>query len=169
MSSRISTAGFARVSARHPWRVIASWILILLLAGIASTGLGDALTTEGDFTNEPESVRADDLLKERLRGGQDHPVTETVIVRSQTATVDDAPFQQVVAQTAAALRAAPDIVANVTTYGEAVAAGAPDAAGLVSADRHTTLIAITLVGDLDTAADNADAYLDVVSAQKRDG
>ena len=82
----------------------------------AATGLGDALTTEGDFTNQPESVRADDLLKERLRGGQDQPVTETVIVRSESVTVDDPAFQQVVAQTAAGLRAMPEIVANVTTY-----------------------------------------------------
>jgi RND superfamily putative drug exporter len=164
-----STAGLARISSRHPWSIIGIWLVILVLAGISATGLGKALTTEGDFTNRPESVRGEDLLKERLRGGQDQPVSETVIVRSETATVDDPAFQHVVAQTAAALRAAPDLVANVTTYDEAVAAGAPDAAGLVSADRHTELIPVTLVGDLDTAADNADAYLNVVSAQKRDG
>jgi uncharacterized membrane protein YdfJ with MMPL/SSD domain len=164
-----STAGLARFSSRHPWYIVGLWVILLVLAGVAATGLGDALTTEGDFTNRPESVRADDLLKERMRNGQDHPVTETVIVRSETTTVDDPAFQQVVAQTAAGLRAIPEIVANVTTYDEAVAAGAPDAAQMVSADRHTALIAVTLVGDIDTAADNADAFLDAIAAQKRDG
>ena len=111
-----STAGLARISARHPWYIVAIWIGLIILAVGAATGLGDALTTEGDFTNQPESVRADDLLKERMRGGQDQPVTETVIVRSESVTVDDPAFQQVVAQTAAGLRAIPEIVANVTTY-----------------------------------------------------
>jgi len=164
-----STAGLARISARHPWYIVAIWIGLIILAVGAATGLGDALTTEGDFTNQPESVRADNLLKERLRGGQDQPVTETVIVRSESVTVDDPAFQQVVAQTAAGLRAIPEIVANVTTYPEAAAAGAPEAASMVSADRHTALIAVTLVGDINTAADNASAYLDAVTAQKRDG
>ncbi len=164
-----STAGLARISARHPWKIVAIWVVLIILAVGLASGLGDALTTEGDFTNKPESVRADDLLKERMRGGQDQPVTETVIVRSESATVDDPAFQQVVAQTAAGLRAIPEIVATVTTYDEAVAAGAPEAAQMVSADRHTALIAVTLVGDIDTAADNANAYLDAVTAQRRDG
>jgi RND superfamily putative drug exporter len=165
----LSTAGLARASARHPWRVVAAWILVLVLAGVAASGLGDALTYQGTFTNRPESVRADDLLKHRLRGGQDRPVTETVIVRSDTATVADPAFRQVVAQTAAALRALPAIVAGVTTYDEAVAAGAPDAAGLVSADRHTALIPVTLVGKVDDAAKHVDKYKAAVAAQNRPG
>ncbi|HEY7031503.1 MAG TPA: MMPL family transporter [Thermomicrobiales bacterium] len=165
----LSTAGLARASARHPWRVVAAWLLVLVLAGVAATGLGDALTYQGTFTNRPESVRADDLLKQRLRGGQDQPVTETVIVRSDTATVDDPAFRQVVAQTAAALRALPAIVAEVTTHDEAVAAGAPEAAGLVSADRHTALLPVTLVGDVDAAAKRVEEYKAAVAAQNRPG
>ena len=64
-----------------------------------------------------------------MRRGQDQPVTETVLVRSDTATVDDPAFRQVVEHTAADLRAMPEVVAAVTTYYEAVAAGAPGAAG----------------------------------------
>src|SRR5262249_19845447 len=84
-------------------------------------------------------------------------------------TVDDPAFRQVVAQTAAGLRALPAIVAGVTTYDEAVAAGAPEAAGLVSADRHTTLIPVTLVGDVDGAAKHVDEYKGAVDAQNRPG
>jgi putative drug exporter of the RND superfamily len=169
MTSRFSTAGLAGMSARHPWRVVASWLLVLLLAMVAASGLGDAFTNEGSFTNRPESVRADDLLTQRLREGQDPPVTETVIVHSDTATIDDPAFRQVVEQAAADLRAQPAIVAEVTTYYDAAAAGVPTATGLLSADRHTTLIPVTLVGDIDAAAGNAEDYLAVVDAQGQEG
>ncbi len=125
MNGLLSTAGLARASARRPWLVLAAWLLLLVLAGVAATGLGDAFTTEGDFTNRPESVRADDLLESRLRGGQDQAVTETVIVHADAATVADPAFRQVVEQTAADLRAIPAVVAQVTTYYEGVDAGRP--------------------------------------------
>ncbi len=164
-----STAGLARVSARRPWLIVGIWILLLLLAVGAGTGLGDALTTDSTFSNRPESIRGDDLLAQRMRGGEDRPVTETVLVRSETLTVDDAAFQAVVEQTAADLRAAPDVVSGVYTYYDAAAAGSEEAVGLVSADRHTALVAVTLVGDIEAAADNAEAYLDIIKAQGQDG
>ena len=163
----LSTAGIARVSARHPWRVVATWVVILILAIVAASGLGDALTTDGNFTNRPESVQADELLKERLRAGQDQPVTETVIVHSDRLTVDDPAFQQVVAQTAASLRGLPEIVSNAVTYYDAVAVNAPDAPNLASADRRTTLIPVTLAGSMDDATNHVDAYLAAVSAQNQ--
>lgn len=160
-TSRVSTAGLARLSARHPWRVLAAWLLVLVLAGFAATGLGDALTTEGDFTNEPDSIKAQDLLEARLRGTR--PVTETVIIRSLAATVDDPAVRQVVEQTSADLVAMAGVVASATTYFEAQEAGSPMAAELVSADRHTTLIRVVLVGDLDEAHEHADAFLAVLA------
>lgn len=56
MKNRLTTATIARFSARRPWYVLATWLILLILAGVASTGLGDAFTTESDFTNNPESV-----------------------------------------------------------------------------------------------------------------
>src|SRR5215218_6748589 len=164
-----STSGLARISARRPWVVVAMWIVLLVLAGVAATGLADAFTTDGNFTNRPESVRADDLLSKRLRGGEEDPVTETVLVRSETASVDEDPFQTAVEQTATDLRALSGVVANVTTYYDAVAAGSADAADLVSSDRRTTLIAVTLVGDLKAASENFEVYSDVVSTQSQPG
>ncbi len=167
MSSRLSTAGLAGICARHPWRTFVVWIVILALAVVAASGLGDALTFEGSFTSRPESVRGDDLLTERLRGGEDEALIETVIVHSDTVnvTVDDVAFQEIVERTAADLRAMPEIVADVTTYYDVEAARAPTAAGLVSADRRTMLLPVTLVGDVDEAAAHAQAYRDAVRAQ----
>src|SRR4051794_20953180 len=97
----VSTADLARVCARRPWRVLVLWLVLLILAGVAGTGLSDAFTEQGDFTNKPESVRGDDLLKARMRGGADEAVTETVIVHSDNSTIDDPAFRQVVDRTAA--------------------------------------------------------------------
>jgi RND superfamily putative drug exporter len=169
MSSPLSTAGLAGASARHPWRTLVLWLVILALAVVAGSGLGDTFTNAGSFTNRPESVRADDLLTDRMRGGQDHPVTETVIVHADMATVDDAGFQDAVERVATDLRALPEIVAEVTTWYEAEAAGSPAAAQLLSADRHTALIPVTLVGDIDDAADNAEEYLAAIDALGQEG
>jgi RND superfamily putative drug exporter len=159
--SVFSTAGLARLSALHPWRVLALWAVVLALAGYAAQGLGDALTTEVTMTNNPESVRANDLLASRLRPFE--PVTETVIVRSETATVDDAAFRTVVEQTASALARLTGVVESVQTYYET------QNAGLVSADRHTMILPVTLVGTFEEAADRAETYLGAIEQQRQSG
>src|SRR5215211_1834438 len=101
--SLFSTAGLARLSAKRPWTTVGVWLVILVLAIVSTaSSLGDALTTEANFLNKPESVRGLDLLEDRL--GFDDPLTETVIITSDGKTVDDPAFQQVVADTTAALR-----------------------------------------------------------------
>jgi RND superfamily putative drug exporter len=145
-----STAGLARVSAQRPWRVLALWVLLLVFAGILAPTLGDALTTEDKLTNSPESVQGMNLLEDRLRGPK--PMTETVIVRSDTATVDDAAFRATVDRLAAEFAAMPDVVESATTYYETYNPAR------VSADRHAMVIPVTLVGELDEATDNVAAY-----------
>ncbi len=167
MSRILSTAGLARISARKPWLVVGLWVVLLVLAGIAQGGLKDVVTTEQTFTNNPESVRATELLEERLRGPK--PVTETVIVRSETGTVDDPAFRTVVDESVAALRGMNGVVSSAASYYEARAAGNPAAEGMVSADRHATVIPVTLAGELDTATEHAPAYMELVAAQNRDG
>lgn len=157
MGSWFSPAGLARISARRPWAVVGLWIGMLALAGlIAATSLGDVLTTEITFTNEQESLAGFDLLDERMESSQ--AIGETVVLQSDSLTVDDPAFAAAVAQVAANLRAMPEFVAGLVTFAEAEAAGAPEAAGLVSADRHATLIPVTLVGSLDEATAHYDAY-----------
>ncbi|MBA3276196.1 MAG: MMPL family transporter, partial [Chloroflexia bacterium] len=149
-----------------PWRVLACWLLLLVLAGVAATGLGDAFTTQSDFTNNPESVRADDALSQRMREGGGEPVTETIVIRSGALTVDNAAFRQVVERTVASLRAEPELFGPMMTYYDAAAVGDPSASGLVSADRHTTLIPVSFAGD---ASAYTDEYLAGVAAQSREG
>ena len=143
MASRLSTAHIARWCARHPWLVVAVWLVVLALAGVAATGLDGALTA-GDmgFTNRPESVRGQELLAARMGGGDAR--TETVVVHSETLTVDDPAFQSTVTRVAADLTGLQGLVVSAPTYYQAKAAGAPQASAMVSADRHTTLIPVTL-------------------------
>ncbi len=166
MNGPFSTAGLARISARRPWHVVACWLLLLVLAGVAATGLGDAFTTQSDFTNNPESVRAGDMLNQRMRDGDGEPVTETIVIRSEALTVDDAAFRQVVERTVASLRAEPGLFGPTMTYYDAAATGDLTAARLVSADRHTTLIPVTFISD---ASVYTDEYLAGVTAQSREG
>ena len=167
MSRFLSPAKLARTSARRPWVVLGLWLAVLVLAAVAQGGLSDVLTSEQSFSTAPESVRGADLLEDRLRGPE--PLTETVIVRSATTTVDDAAFRGVVERTTAELRGLGDVVASASNYYEAAAAGAPAAESMVSADRRVTLIPVTLAGQLDDVKPHAEAYLDAVAAQGGDG
>jgi RND superfamily putative drug exporter len=168
-SFNVSTQSLARVSARRPWRTIGIWLILLVLAGFAATGLSGALSTQSTLTNNPESVQADNLLKDRLRGGHDRPVQETVLVRSTTGTVDDPAFRQFVEATTADLRGLTGVVAGASNYYEAAGAGAPAANQLVSTDRHATIIPVTLAGTLDEAMDHKDAYLGLIDARNGHG
>ncbi|MCC6792153.1 MAG: hypothetical protein IT336_10720, partial [Thermomicrobiales bacterium] len=114
MSSILSTAGLARLSARHPWRVLALWVVLLVMAAISAPSLGDALTTEANFTNRPESLRGDELLEERLRG--ERPMTETIVVHSDELTVDDLAYREHVDGLMAMLVGMPDVVDSWVNY-----------------------------------------------------
>ncbi|MBA3337859.1 MAG: MMPL family transporter [Chloroflexia bacterium] len=175
MSRGISTAGLARASARRPWFVVAFWVLTFVAAIAASAfWLSDGLTQEAVLLNEPEAVAGLDLLTARnIR--EEEPLTETIVIHAAGATVDDPEFRRVVEATTAELRklqregivAADDPGQNrqlVNYYELSELAGPEAAAGLVSADRHATLIPVTLAGDLSLATDNIVTFIDEVQA-----
>ena len=162
MRSLFSTAGLARASARRPWRTLGVWLAIIVVAVVASGAFSGSLSDEAEFTNKPESVQADELLEGRMRG--EDPLTETVVITSTSATVDDPAFKQVVEQTTTNLRGMPNAVASAVNYYELEAAGDPAAASLVSEDRRTTIMPVTMVGNFDDAAEYGESYVATVSA-----
>ena len=96
MKLNLSTESLARASARHRWTTIGAWLAVLVVAVVlVGTLLGDALTTDETLTNNPESVQADNLLRERL-GESNNTTDEMVIVRSATLTVDDPAYRSYV-------------------------------------------------------------------------
>ena len=59
---KLSTGYVAAASARHAWRTIGAWVIVVVLAVAAiATLLGGSLTTDGAPTNNPESERAEDI------------------------------------------------------------------------------------------------------------
>lgn len=142
-----STETLAEASARRPWRVIGVWLAILLASfAVIGTLLSGAVTTDAHLTNNPESVRADNLL-EQWRG-VDH-VHEIVIVQSQDLTVDDPAFQAKVE----------DIFTRITALGPNIVLGGTNFyvsgdTSLVSDDRHTSIMQFTMAGDEKEASGN---------------
>jgi RND superfamily putative drug exporter len=164
---RLSTTSVARASARHPWRTIGFWILMIVLAGVLQGTMGGAFNGDDNFTNNPDSKIADQLRNERMG---DDPMDETVVIRSNSATVDDAAYRQVVDQTVADLRGLSSIVATANSYYDATAAGDPEAEKMVSQDRHATVIAVTLATDVeDDNATEAEQYIAVAQGHRGDG
>jgi RND superfamily putative drug exporter len=144
----------ARYSVRHPWRVAGIWALILVASVFSASKVGDVLTTNGENFVETDSVRADELLEERLWG--EIPGTETIVVQSETLTADTPAFEATVRDLTADLRGLTADVARVANTYES-----PEIIP-VSADGRTTLIEVQLVGTAEDAADHSDGLMALV-------
>lgn len=165
MASLSMTARLARSSSRRPWRTVGLWIVILIALGVVQGAIPMDSTSDVKLLNNPESEQGWNLLIDHgIR--QQRPGTETVIVRSDSTTVDDATFQAAVQQVTDALRADTEMVANVSNYYEVNAQNPEGAAGLVSTDRKTTIIPVTLTGTLNDAVEHGADFLALIKTQK---
>jgi putative drug exporter of the RND superfamily len=163
MGSRLGPEALAGAASRHPWRTLALWAVLILAAGFASAAfLDDALTTRFDFTNRPDSVRAQDLVEQRLRGPERD--TELVIVRSASRSVDDPAFRARVAGLQRDIAALDTGV--VQRVGSVYQLRDPS---LVSRDRHATLLPVVMAGSAEEAADHVGALRGVLDRAGGDG
>jgi RND superfamily putative drug exporter len=144
---------------------VVAWVVLLVLAGVSMSFMNT--TTEANFTNEPESVKGTNLIEDKLH--TDEQLVETVIVRSESLTIDDPAFEARVDQITQDLTAMPQVVRSAYDYYQATADGMPNAPGLVSADRRTTLIQVQLTGNLEDVTNNADSYIETIKANRGDG
>jgi len=144
----------ARSIANRPWRTMAIWVVLLVTAGVVSSQfLGDALTTEITFTNQPESARALDIIED-LRG--EEASTEFVVVRSDGTVAGDPEYVDYVTEIQTAL-ASSSAVATVGSY--------LTEDGPVSESGTTALLPVVLNGsDGDEASANADIIRSEVEA-----
>jgi RND superfamily putative drug exporter len=163
MRGRLRPEALARAASRHPWRTLALWAVLIVAAGVASSAfLADALTTSNDFTSRPESVRARDLVEQRLRGPARD--TELVIVRSQARTVDDPAFRAAVTRLQAGVNAlGPGVVEQVGSFYQL------RDPSLVSRDRHATLLPVVMAGSAEQATDHVATLRGVVDQAGGDG
>jgi RND superfamily putative drug exporter len=159
---RVNPEAVARASSRRPWRVVIAWVGLVIVAGaFVGAGLGDVLTNDIAFTNNPESIKAQDVIDQQFGGSRDEN-TEYVIVDSSSATVDDPAFRSYVTDLQGVLAGAHDLVSEPpTTYYEVAQQDPQQAAGLVSSDKTATLMPVVLV---DNEAATANSFRDLVNA-----
>jgi uncharacterized membrane protein YdfJ with MMPL/SSD domain len=134
---RFSTRALALSCARHPKRTLVWWVVAAVAAIFAvATLLGGALTSEGNPTNHPQSLRARDVLDRVLPPTAQSSTTDLVVVRSPQYLVDAPQFRTLVGQLAAQVGRAKGVV-SVRSYLDGGSA-------LVSQDRHAALIAVNM-------------------------
>ena len=151
------TEALARISARRPWLTIGLWVVLVAVGVLLSGSLLDsATTTELRLGGGVDSQRAAELLESRLRGGPE-PITEIVIVKSDTLTVDDVAFRETVESVFAGVAAlGPDVVTVAQHYYQA------GDESLVSQNRQTTIMPVVMTGTLEEATNNIEQLLHVV-------
>ncbi|MEP6476252.1 MAG: MMPL family transporter [Actinomycetota bacterium] len=157
---KLNPESIARASSHHPVRTMVIWFLILVAAmGSAATLLGPALTTDFDFTNNPEAKHARTILDERALT-QDLQSETFVVASKSEGAVDDPAFTERVNGLLADLKAlGPDVIQAVpaTFPMPAEAAADPQVAALgpfPSEDGKAVLFTAILTGDTDTATEH---------------
>jgi len=154
----LSTESLARLCASRPWLTIGIWAAAILISlALISLFLGNALTSEMGFVNNPESKQGNKLLEDGL--GRKAKADEIVIVRSGNLTVDDPAFRALVEQLYGEIKAlGPDIVESGINY-YSYPTGTE---GMASPDRHTTIISLVMAGTHDDALDHIGRVKDIV-------
>ena len=166
MAKLSGTARLARISSLHPWRMVGVWVALLVIFGVVQGVAPMKTTTDVNLLNNPESDRGWDLLDEHgIRAGAlRHRDRRSSGRRRRRSTIP--PSKQTVQRVTDALRADPEIVASATNYYEVSAQDPNAAAGLVSADKRTTIIPVTLVGSLEDAVENGADFLALIHGQR---
>ena len=138
---KLTTGSLARASSRRPWMTLGMWVVLIAIAGaLSSMWLSDALTTDVDFTNEPEAKRALELVEERFgREG----VNEIFILRAEDATVEDESFRSYAAGVQAEIATLNGDVQGAVSYFDT------QDPSMVSEDGRTALMFVTFVDDGD--------------------
>ena len=141
MALDLSPRGLAGRSARRPWITIGVWALTLVIAiALIATLIGDSLTTDIGLTGEPDSKRANALIRERFSVPGESTETEIILVTSRELTVDELAFQEFVEKLYADfIDLGPRLVQGGTHY------YLNDEERFVTLDRHTTGVLLTLV------------------------
>jgi RND superfamily putative drug exporter len=86
------TQRLARVSARHPWRILTVWGLVLAASVVAIGALiGSTFTSDASLTTSPDSVQAEEVLNDNFSQGD--RIDDAVIIYSAQLTSNDPEFK----------------------------------------------------------------------------
>jgi putative drug exporter of the RND superfamily len=134
------TERLARACAAHPGRTFAAWGIALVASVLCLVFLMTGLTTEATLANDPESVKAEEVIERSFPPQPGRVVSDLAVIRSEELTVDDERFEGFVDGFVDDLRAS-EAVFEVRTYYDT------KDRSLVSRDRHATLIPMSIVSE----------------------
>ena len=170
MAINLSTESISRVSAKHPWPVIGLWVVSVLIAGFLFVSLlSDGETTEFVFVSDADPQVGLELLEDRLRGPTG--TNEIVVIESESFTVEDPEFRQLVEDVTSALAGlGPEVIRPPTLANFYQTGATPEASPLVSADLSATIIPFVMAGGVDQATETIEDVVHTVAGfQDRDG
>ncbi|MGH3031838.1 MAG: MMPL family transporter [Gaiellaceae bacterium] len=152
---RVSTETLACACSRHPWRIVAAWVAVVVVSFFpVATLLDGVLTSEAEITSETESDRAEEILAEGfppLAENVDRSVTEVVVVRASGGTVEPERLEAL----AEDVRAAGATSVQTPSQGE----------GLVSEDGDASAVLVALGPDGEEDVDGLVAAVERLDAE----
>ena len=160
MRRRISPQTVARWCALHPWKTIAVWAgLVVVAFGLIGVFLPGALTAQYSFFNSPDSKKGQDLLTARMNMPQKAREIVVVSAPAQSGQTATSPaFRQTVLGLQSRIAAlGPGVVDSVVS---AYRGGNP--AAMISRDGRTAIIPIVMAGDVIKAGKNIDKVRAIV-------
>jgi putative drug exporter of the RND superfamily len=163
----------ARASSRRPWRTLLVWGLVFLAAGAASKALlASSLTTDFDFTNNPEAKQAKTLIDRSFPGAD--KIRETWVITTD-GSVQDPAFATTVNDVLSKLQAlGPKAVEAAPASFPAPQTAQQDPAQaalgpIVAQDSKALLFTVILHGTADEAAKYADTFASIRSGATTGG
>ncbi|HEX6702219.1 MAG TPA: MMPL family transporter, partial [Gaiellaceae bacterium] len=157
MNSLNLAARAGRWSANNWKKAFFGWLIIAVAALVLGTAVGHKQIADSETANG-DSAKATRILEQ---AGFKAPATESVLVQSETETVDSFRFHAAVADVVNALSAVP----NVTNMQNPLIL--KGGGGQISDDRHAVLVQFDVKGDADDAADKIQPILDRVAAVQK--
>ena len=158
MFSIFSPDRLARRSANHPWLTLGIWVLVVVASVAAASQIK---FTPGFEVRGSDSVKADKILEDDILGKS--PAAETVVVQSKTFTVDDPEYRAFVESLTADIRSLDETVGSVSNYYEL------NDESVVSADRRTTVLPVSLNAEVTDAVEKVGPMLDVLASHSGSG
>ena len=150
MKPTTATVNVARWSARHPWRAIALWAVVVMAALTLSATVPAQTTSFSDF-RVGESGRAAEMIE---NAGLSADPEESVLITARSGPLDPA----------AATAAADDVGAALGRLAPVKNVAEP----VWSPDRDALLVPVSMRGTPDDASDQVEELLDVTASAQRD-
>ena len=120
---------------RRRWRVLAVWLVLLVVGGALAPQANNVVVGGGFAVPGSNSARAGAVLAAEFHA--DTRTLAQIVLRSDSATVDDAGFRAQVLSAITRVKAVDGVLSTLSYYDSGEQA-------LVSKDRHTTLVLVSV-------------------------